>query len=460
MRAIKVVLLEDEQAQVTPEKVYMGEHRAARLEISLPERLRGGFDYYNLCFDVMGAGKRIPLGNIYEAGTGGDEPEGLAWMEDGEIICDLPESLTQCSYLRAQVEAYCEEGGLCTRLEKSAPFVIAFEDSIAGEGDALSALALGHMTKLMAQLNRLRRTLRVQVQGAQEVIEPAVARAEQAAGRAEQAAADVLALGITPGPQGAKGDKGEKGDKGDTGEQGEAGIGIAYKDTVAAYTDLPAQAQFGDAYVALEDGLLYIYGAGGFPAQGEGALFKGPAGSQGPKGDTGATGLQGPKGDKGDTGATGPQGPKGDAGATGPQGPAGSAGGGVYGGRHNTQMITHTAAGGVVITAALDGLRSGSGVTYSGDSIVIEQAGDYLVGYSTGVVLTGSAFVNTHLQVNGETVDGLGRGINGTINQVMSATGILHLQQGDAVTLALSVGLATTFYVYPFYAELSVVKIG
>ena len=52
----------------------------------------------------------------------------------------------------------------------------------------------------------------------------------------------------------------------------------------------------------------------------------GATGPQGPKGDTGAIGPQGPKGDTGATGATGPQGPKGDAGATGPQGPKGDTG--------------------------------------------------------------------------------------------------------------------------------------
>ena len=55
----------------------------------------------------------------------------------------------------------------------------------------------------------------------------------------------------------------------------------------------------------------------------------GPAGPQGPKGDTGATGPQGPKGDTGATGPqglAGPQGPKGDTGATGAQGPAGPQG--------------------------------------------------------------------------------------------------------------------------------------
>ena len=66
--------------------------------------------------------------------------------------------------------------------------------------------------------------------------------------------------------------------------------------------------------------------------------FQGPAGPQGPKGDTGAAGPQGPKGDtgaagpagpQGPTGETGPQGPRGDTGATGltgPQGPKGDMG--------------------------------------------------------------------------------------------------------------------------------------
>lgn len=49
----------------------------------------------------------------------------------------------------------------------------------------------------------------------------------------------------------------------------------------------------------------------------------GEPGPQGPKGDTGAQGLQGPKGDRGEQGIQGPQGPKGDTGDTGPQGPQG-----------------------------------------------------------------------------------------------------------------------------------------
>ena len=50
---------------------------------------------------------------------------------------------------------------------------------------------------------------------------------------------------------------------------------------------------------------------------------RGEVGPQGPKGDTGAQGLQGPKGDRGEQGIQGPQGPKGDTGDTGPQGPQG-----------------------------------------------------------------------------------------------------------------------------------------
>ncbi len=61
----------------------------------------------------------------------------------------------------------------------------------------------------------------------------------------------------------------------------------------------------------------------------------GPAGPQGPKGDTGPQGPQGLQGEKGDTGPqgpkgaqgdTGPQGPKGDQGDPGPQGPKGDQG--------------------------------------------------------------------------------------------------------------------------------------
>ena len=48
MRIIKVVLLDDETVQRDQSVVYMGEHRAAQLQVTLPQRLREGFDYYTL----------------------------------------------------------------------------------------------------------------------------------------------------------------------------------------------------------------------------------------------------------------------------------------------------------------------------------------------------------------------------------------------------------------------------
>lgn len=75
---------------------------------------------------------------------------------------------------------------------------------------------------------------------------------------------------------------------------------------------------------------------------------RGEVGPQGPKGDTGAQGLQGPQGEqgptgaKGDAGPQGPQGPKGDMGDPGPQGPAGV---GVPSGGTEGQVLSKTADG-------------------------------------------------------------------------------------------------------------------
>lgn len=75
---------------------------------------------------------------------------------------------------------------------------------------------------------------------------------------------------------------------------------------------------------------------------------RGEVGLQGPKGDTGAQGLQGPKGDRGEQGIQGPQGPKGDTGDTGPQGPQGEqgpAGVGVPSGGTAGQVLSKTEDG-------------------------------------------------------------------------------------------------------------------
>ena len=113
------------------------------------------------------------------------------------------------------------------------------------------------------------------------------------------------------------------------GEKGDPGAGLSISGSVNTYSELPSnltESDAGTAYFVQADGKLYVWSGSSWPADGDGAQFKGPAGPQGPKGDKGEQGPAGPKGDKGDTGAqgetgaTGPQGPKGDQGEPGPQG--------------------------------------------------------------------------------------------------------------------------------------------
>jgi hypothetical protein len=90
------------------------------------------------------------------------------------------------------------------------------------------------------------------------------------------------------------------------GPKGDPGAGVHVTGSVATAADLPATAEPGDAYVALDTGHLHVW---------DGDSFVDTGLVQGPKGD---------KGDKGDTGEQGPVGPKGDQGL---QGPAGADGG-------------------------------------------------------------------------------------------------------------------------------------
>lgn len=207
MRTIQVTLLEDESAAVTPAIVYMGEHNAAKLEVTLPQRLREGFDYYTLCFDQMDCGRRIPLGNIYPG------EEGAAYCKNGVIHCLLPGILTHSSYVRVQVEACKQEDGVCTLLEKSAAFTLAFEDSLAGEADTLQSFALDHMSRLMAEIDAAKDSLATQNSAIDGSIVAQLLEikglAEQAAAQATAAAADAEAsserlaeLEIAAGPGG------------------------------------------------------------------------------------------------------------------------------------------------------------------------------------------------------------------------------------------------------------------
>lgn len=99
-----------------------------------------------------------------------------------------------------------------------------------------------------------------------------------------------------PGAKGEKGDPGVAGPKGDPGEKGADGKGISIAGSVATKNDLPANltaADAGKAYMAEDDGLLYIWDG---TAWSDGTAFQGPQGIKGDKGDPG---------DKGETGAPG-----------------------------------------------------------------------------------------------------------------------------------------------------------
>lgn len=120
------------------------------------------------------------------------------------------------------------------------------------------------------------------------------------------------------GPQGPEGPQGPKGNDG-------AGIEIA--GSVPTYGDLPSNlgpADAGNGYLVAADGKLYIWSGTSFPADGDGAEFRGPEGPQGPKGDQGIQGIQGPKGDQGEQGSAGAKGDRGDKGDTGATGQRGS----------------------------------------------------------------------------------------------------------------------------------------
>ncbi|MCL2532164.1 MAG: pyocin knob domain-containing protein [Oscillospiraceae bacterium] len=153
MRIIKVVLRNDETVQQEQTVTYIGEHRAVQLQVTLPQRLRNGFDYYTLSFDPMDKGNRVPIGNIYPG------QQGMAYTQNGIIFCDLPQPITNANFVRVQVEGHCQAHGKCIAIEKSASFVLEFEQGIAGQGEALHAFALGHMNELMAQLDAARQAL-------------------------------------------------------------------------------------------------------------------------------------------------------------------------------------------------------------------------------------------------------------------------------------------------------------
>lgn len=129
--------------------------------------------------------------------------------------------------------------------------------------------------------------------------------------------------------------RGPQGPVGPQGPAGKDGAGISIAGSVAAHSALPSNLgaqDAGKAYLNEADGKLYVWNGSAWPADGQGAEFRGPEGPQGPtglQGPIGPPGPVGPAGTPGQAGAPGPEGApgtKGDQGPPGPQGPQGQKG--------------------------------------------------------------------------------------------------------------------------------------
>jgi len=135
------------------------------------------------------------------------------------------------------------------------------------------------------------------------------------------------------GPQGPAGAQGMRGEKGEKGDSGNSFTVLGLYGTVEELKTAHPTGSAGDAWAVgtADSNSICIWDINAEAWVDVGPLM-GPAGPQGPQGETGPEGPQGATGPKGDTGAAGPQGPQGETGpegaqgATGPKGDTGAVG--------------------------------------------------------------------------------------------------------------------------------------
>ncbi|MBR2053290.1 MAG: collagen-like protein, partial [Clostridia bacterium] len=159
----------------------------------------------------------------------------------------------------------------------------------------------------------------------------------------------------------------------------------------------------------------------------------GPVGPQGPVGETGPVGPQGPVGEtgpigpQGSIGATGPAGPQGPVGETGPAGPAG----GVLNYADFYALMpgdnAATVAPGTDVSFPQDGPNSGSGIARAGaDSFVLADIGVYQVLFQVSVTEAGQLI----LTLNGEdldyTVAGRATGVSQIVGMAIVETTVIN----------------------------------
>ena len=115
------------------------------------------------------------------------------------------------------------------------------------------------------------------------------------------------------GPEGAAGIQGPIGPDGVQGQQGiqgAAGLGVTFKGQVATETELPADAEQGDAYIVQADDSFQVWDLA-TSTWVNGGSIQGPQGIEGSQGPQGSQGDPGPQGSQGVEGQAGVQGMRG-----------------------------------------------------------------------------------------------------------------------------------------------------
>jgi hypothetical protein len=100
--------------------------------------------------------------------------------------------------------------------------------------------------------------------------------------------------------------------------------------------------------------------------------------------------------------------------------------------------------------------------TTNGNTITIQQAGDYLINYDLSTAVSVATTLTTGVQVNGTQVPSLTTSQLASVgtNTLYSGSQVLHLNAGDVLSLDASSPLITILTTPSGGAQLSAVRIG
>ncbi|MCR4615449.1 MAG: hypothetical protein K5756_04800 [Clostridiales bacterium] len=129
MKNVEISLNSDGSFSCSQDNIYVGEHMAVELAITLPEEMQTGFDSYALRLDPAGMCKVIVVKGIDELS---ENDEANTYISQGVIHCTLPGEFTGTPELFMQAEARREADNHVTYIEKTAVFSVKFEKSLVG----------------------------------------------------------------------------------------------------------------------------------------------------------------------------------------------------------------------------------------------------------------------------------------------------------------------------------------